>query len=127
MNSSTPRPEEEAKNLHLKGLAAGDWVEEPWASPFAQRNGSQGPRECLQLLGVHTHPKTPGNRLCLGKAVPLKLAVPTSPLVTLSNHVSYNLEQDLNEYQGPLVPFHMTHSRQRGELVNRQVFRAGTT
>lgn len=40
MNSSTPRPEEEAKNLHLKGLAAGDWVEEPWASPFAQRNGS---------------------------------------------------------------------------------------
>jgi len=38
------------------------------------------------------------------------LAVPTSFLVTLNNHVSYKLEEDLNRHQGHLVPFHMTPS-----------------
>lgn len=56
-------------------------------SPFAQGVGCQGSREIPQLLGVHTHPETPGNCLCLGQSYSIKtFAVPTSSLVTLNNH-----------------------------------------
>uniref|UniRef100_A0A452UZQ8 Chromosome 8 open reading frame 82 n=1 Tax=Ursus maritimus TaxID=29073 RepID=A0A452UZQ8_URSMA len=75
VNRSALNPKEEAKKLpYLRGLAAGGWVGKPWASPLAQGNGSQEPRVCLQVLGVHTHPETPGTCLCLGQSyIPLKL------------------------------------------------------
>lgn len=112
MKHSALNPKEEAKKLlylrtcrwRLGGQALGQRFGSGKWIPGAQSMPS-GP------WGSHISGDTwelplPGPKLYSIKT----FAVPTSFLVTLNNHVSYKLEEDLNRHQGHLVPFHMTPS-----------------